>query len=487
MNSPADLHFERATLLLQQRRPADAERELRASLALEPSSARSHAVLALCLATQDRLAEASAEADQAVGLGPDQPFGHYVRGYVLYQRNRPDEAAPAAEQAVALDPYNADHWWLVGAIALNRRNWPAALAAAERGLEVDPEHAGCVNLRAMALVNLGRREEAGAAIGAALARDPDNAVTHANRGWGLLHEGKPTEAMGHFREALRLDPNLEWARAGIVESLKAKNVVYRLMLRYFLWTARLSSQAQWGITVGGFVGYQMLARVVADNPAAGLFVWPILVAYIAFALGTWLADPLFNLLLRTSKFGRLALSRRQTWASNVLGGLLLLAAAAVAVGLVTRSGMLGAAPPVLEGGIAQQAGWVDGFGWYALAMTFGLLTVPAMACFRLAPGWPTRAMVIGTIVLAAAGLSSSAGWFVADRLVAQADAEILASTKRMAQGLVELGTLPPEPAAAVDRLGDTMAVVRGLRQFFVVGFIASQFAFNYLRSVNPKK
>jgi len=35
-------------------------------------------------------------------------------------------------------------------------------------------------------------------------------------------------------------------------------------------------------------------------------IYGLLVAYMAFALLTWLADPLFNLLLRFSRFGRLA-------------------------------------------------------------------------------------------------------------------------------------------------------------------------------------
>jgi tetratricopeptide (TPR) repeat protein len=457
--TPADRHLDRATLLYQQRRYADAERELRAALALDPAAPRPHAVLALVLANQEKFAEASAEADAAVGAGPDLAFAHYVRGFVLYQRNRYDEATPAAAQAVALDPYDADYRWLVGAIAMSRRDWPAALAAADEGLAAEPEHPGCTNLRAIALVNLGRRAEAGAAIGAALAKDPDNAVTHANQGWALLHEGKPTEAMTHFREALRLDPNLEWARAGIVEALKAKNVVYRLMLRYFLWSARLGSQAQWGIMVGGYLGYRFLSDLAGRNPAAAPYIRPLLVAYAAFAIGTWLADPLFNLLLRFNRFGRLALSKRQTWASNVLAALLLLAGAALAVGLAGVGGGDGDAAGGGAGGGSTAGG--GGFGWFVLALVFALLTVPAMGCFRLSPGWPTKVMVLATAALAAVGLSSAVGWFVVDRLVDQSD--------------------DAEPVR------DALAVVRGLQQAFVIGFIASQFGYNYLRGVEPKK
>ena len=430
-----DRHHDRALLLFQQRRYPDAERELRAALAQDPDDPRLHALLALCLSQQNRLTDASAEADQAVGLGPDMPFTHYVRGTILHDRHRLDEAEPAARQAIALDPNNPEFRWLLGAILFDRRNWAGALETADAGLAADAEHAGCVNLRAMALVKLGRKVEAGAAIDDALARDPDNPATHANRGWTLLHQGEHRRALDHFREALRLDPNMEWARAGIVEALKARHLVYRVMLRYFLWTASLSAQAQWFILIGGYVGYQILRQVSASNPAIAPFTMPLIIGYVVFAVMTWLADPLFNLMLRLSRFGRLALSKRQTWASNVLG-LLLLAA--------VTSAIFGVA-----GG---------GYPCYLLAALFGLLTVPASGCFRLAPGWPTMVMVAGTCVLAAVGFTVAGLSFVIDR-----------------SGPDDLGVLPLARTA------------RDLSNAFLWGFLISQFGYSYLRGIQPPR
>ena len=117
---------------------------------------------------------------------------------------------------------------------------PRPSTAAERGLAIDPEHNVCTNLRAMALVQLGRKDEAAETLGSALANDPENALTHANQGWALLHQGDHQRALEHFREALRIDPELEWAQAGIVEALKAQYLIYRLMLRFFLWMGRQS-------------------------------------------------------------------------------------------------------------------------------------------------------------------------------------------------------------------------------------------------------
>src|SRR3954453_19947186 len=107
--------YQRALILQQQRRYADAERELRQALAQDPHDARMHAVLALALNAQQRFREATDEAQAAVGLAPDEAFGHYALAKVLFDRNRFQEAAFVINEAVRLDAYNADHFALLWA------------------------------------------------------------------------------------------------------------------------------------------------------------------------------------------------------------------------------------------------------------------------------------------------------------------------------------------------------------------------------------
>ncbi|HEX4795750.1 MAG TPA: tetratricopeptide repeat protein [Humisphaera sp.] len=368
----------RAMILHEHRRYADAERELRQGLAMEPSHSGAHAMLALCLAEQDRLAEATEEAAAAIHSAPDDPFTHYAMAHVLFKRNHVEEAIAAISQAIALNPYNPAYFALLSALQFEKRQWPAALAAAKKGLEVDPEHDRCVNLRAMALVKLGRRDEAGATINSALQRDPENATTHANQGWTLLHAGKPKEAMLHFREALRLEPDLDWARAGIVEALKAHNIIYRVMLAYFLWMARLGQRAQWGIIVGGYVGYRLLQNLVANQPSLGPLLWPLIIAYMVFAVMTWLADPLFNLLLRLHPLGRHALSRVQTMAANCIGLLLAASLVCICLGLSTANAT-----------------------FLALGIGLAVMLIPVSGTFKVPAGWPRVVLTLYTCALAA--------------------------------------------------------------------------------------
>jgi Flp pilus assembly protein TadD len=370
----------RAQILQQQRRHADAANELRQALTGDPHDAVAHAMLAVSLLELDQLKEATAEAQHAVGLAPDEPFAHYALAFVLFKRGWLDEARNAAAEAVRLESFNPNHFALLSAIEMERRNWPAALEHAEDALEIDPDHDWATNLRAMALVKLGRRDEAELAMGDALARDPENAYSHANQGWTLLHRGDHKAARVHFREALRLDPTMDWARAGMVESLKSGFPPYRYLLLFWLWMARLSGRAQWGVILGAWFGYQVVKNIARQNPAAATFLWPVMIVYVAFVVMTWLAYPLLNLMLRLHRDGRYALSREQVIQSNVIG--ILLAIFLLAIALLVGTGI-------------EQ--------FILLMAVSGLLVMPVAALFAAPKGWPRNVMLGVTIALAAIG------------------------------------------------------------------------------------
>jgi tetratricopeptide (TPR) repeat protein len=378
-------HLARASLLVDRRRYDLAETELMAELASDPDSSTAHALLAVCLGERGDLERATDEARRAIAAGPDDALAHRAHAHVLRKRNRFDEALQAAEEAVRLEPANASNHALVGSIQLARSRWSEALDAAGRGLAEDPGSLECTNIRATALVQLGRRAEANATLQGALARDPARPETHANRGWALLHEGDAAKALEHFREALRLDPTNAFARAGIVEALKARYWIYALILGYFLWMSRLGAQTRWGIVVGGYIGYRALLSVAESNPGLGPWIWPILAAYIAFAVMTWIAGPLFSLVLRLNRFGRLALSREQTVASSWIGAFLALTVACALVAIFAK-------------------GDVSALGLIA-ALTFGPAVIPLSGTFACPRGWPrtVMALVTGGLVLGRLG------------------------------------------------------------------------------------
>jgi tetratricopeptide (TPR) repeat protein len=316
-------HLQRGEMLFSQGRLDLAEKELRQAIAAEPNDGTAYSYLAICLANREQWQEATETAQRGVGLDPDSAYAHYALASVLQDRNMYPQARASVAEALRLDPHRPAYWAMRGHLDLQQNRNKDAVEAAERGLELDPEDESCINVRAIALTNLGKRAEAGAAIAESLANNPLNAQTHANMGWTLLHQGKPKEASEHFREALRLKPDLEWARAGIAEAMKARNPVYRLFLAYFLFMARIPSNVQWGILIGGYIGYRVLNSVAKNNPSLSPYLTPLVVAYFAFAIGTIVAIPLFNLLLLTDRFGRHTLSTSQKVGAGVFGFMLL--------------------------------------------------------------------------------------------------------------------------------------------------------------------
>jgi hypothetical protein len=250
----------------------------------------------------------------------------------------------------------------------------------------------------------------------------------------MLEHNEPKKAREHFREALRLNPENEWARQGIVEALKARNIIYALMLRYFLAMSKLSRQAQWGIIVAGYFGNRILGAIARNNPNLAPYILPIQILYVCFAVLTWMASPLFNLMLRVNRFGRLALSREQTVASNWIGSCLLLALLAL-------------------------AGWfLAGFKgpWLLVALVFGLLLLPLAGTFKCYPGWPRNVMAGYTGFMALTGIAAITLF-----------------------ALASLG--PREQAHQLADVGGNSLTL------FLIGAIASTWVANFLGMQRPKR
>ncbi len=398
--------LQRANLLFQQERYSDAADAARQHLASMPEDAAAHRLLALCLVNQGQLQPATEHAQQAIALNPTDPYSHYALAVVLLRRKHLPEALAAVQRAISIDPGFVEGYALVAQIRLSQNRWQEAFEAANQGLSLDPDDTTCLNLRAMAEVKLGRSKDAAATLNDTLHRNPDNAWAHANQGWVSLEQGNPKQAAQHFKEALRLDPNLDWARAGVVEALKARNPIYRWLLLYFLWMAKFSGQARFAILIGGYFGYRFALNAADKNPNLAPFLWPLIVAYIIFALLTWLGSPLMNLLLRLHPLGRYALSDDQRRGANLTAVLLLLPCIVLVTGLALGSpfGQYGLAALLvlllaLPGSAIYECdeGWPRNVAWLVLA-GLGLLASPAVLALTLSPEFLPK-ILMGFVVL----------------------------------------------------------------------------------------
>ncbi|WP_158088782.1 tetratricopeptide repeat protein [Thermoactinospora rubra] len=293
---------ERARVLLELRRHADAERELRGALALDPQHARAHALLAIALAEQRMLPEAVDEAREAVRLAPDHWFSHYAAGRVYHRAHRPGDALAAARAALALVPEHAPSWELLARVHIQAGQWPQAADAARRGLAVDPERATLAGLLALALTALGDAAQARAAAARAVRLDPESALAHLAYGRAALAFGDPGEAARAFREVLRLDPGIDQARDLLVAALKQRNPLYRGLRR---------------LRGRFFGGWWMALLLPAVPPLVAVLV---LIALLHWA--AWVAEAFATLRLARARSTRLLLDGVEARVAGLCCGLL---------------------------------------------------------------------------------------------------------------------------------------------------------------------
>jgi hypothetical protein len=97
----------------------------------------------------------------------------------------------------------------------------------------------------------------------------------------------------------------------LLEALKARNPVYRVMLAYFLWMGRISQKAQWAFVVGVVFGNNLVRNLAKTRPDLLVVVVPLQVLFYAFLYLSWTAIPMFNFTLLFDRFGRQVLTQRE--------------------------------------------------------------------------------------------------------------------------------------------------------------------------------
>lgn len=347
-------------------------------LLLESSGdATLHAARALLLLDLGRRTEAADAAARGTALDPEHPFAHFARGEVALGRGEVREAIDSALIAQRLAP-DYDEAALLEARARTRiGHWDRVGAICEAILARNPEHEGAAFLLTIAQESRNQGPLSPERWNALAERFPLNAWARAGRAWTRLQGDDPGAAEAEFRQALTIDPSLAWARQGLVIALKARNPVYRLLLRWFIYLHRIPRRTRNFLAIGGVLGYNFVRRLAAQSPELKPVLVPLLVAYVAFVVLSWLADPLLNLLLMARKDSRRYLDRDDRMSGTLVGACL---AAAVLLGLA-----------------GAFTGWE---GAFLSALGIGFTSFTVSAAFHEAEG-PRRTRFLGMAVLAA--------------------------------------------------------------------------------------
>ncbi len=285
--------YERARLLAEQGRYNLAMEEASAYLAEHPNSSRGHTLLSFCHSQKDEHQKAVDQAQQALGLAPDDDFCHFALARAHYYGSNLKEAEAAIATALNIDPDDPDYHAQAAMVFHEQRKFDKALNSAKTGLRLDPNNSTCRNMQVITLLETNGISEAEKIVDQALRLTPDSAFAHTAQGWVSLHHGKGAIAREAFREALRIKPDSQWARQGMMEALKAKNLFYRWVLRYDLWLKGL----------GGKQRMLLIGVLIFIPPLRGLYLL-ILIPGIAI-------KAIASLMLRFDPYGKLLLDSNE--------------------------------------------------------------------------------------------------------------------------------------------------------------------------------
>ncbi|NNT72895.1 tetratricopeptide repeat protein [Flavobacterium sp. IMCC34852] len=268
---------------------------------------------------KEQYQEADQLIDKSIALYPDAGFYYYFKACIKLASEKYSEVEPLLMTAIEIDPEEADFRAKLAQFKLLKKDFEMALHYADEALALDPENILGLNIRSTALMKLGRKEESHETITGALREDPENSFTHSNYGWNLLEKGEHNKALEHFREALKSNPNNEYAQGGMVEALKAKNIIYRGYLKYAFFMQNLSGKNQWIFIIGFYVVQKVLRTMANTNTTLQPYLTPIVFLLAVFAFSTWVIVPISNLLFRINPYGKYMLDKDEIKSSNFVG------------------------------------------------------------------------------------------------------------------------------------------------------------------------
>ncbi len=316
--SDFEQQLQHAQIFYDQGRYDRAVELLYTALSSDPENPTILYLLATSLFQLDELDEAQKHAETLLSILPDASEALILLGNIAIGRHKPKIAEKYARQAQEWDPDDPAVHALLAQSYVMRKKWKEAIDAAEAGLREDPDHEVCLNLRSFALNQRGEFTAAQDDIERSLELDPDDPYTHANAGWSHLRRGNNREARTHFTEALRLDPDNEWAREGLIESIKTTNIFYRYFFRFLLFVESIPTGTLIIILIGTVMLRKFLIDIAENSPLlalpANLIVWGIFGLFMMLMI----SQPISNAAIMLHPLGRLALSIRERIQSFIL-------------------------------------------------------------------------------------------------------------------------------------------------------------------------
>lgn len=301
-------NYTRGIQLFELGRFMDALPYLEKAIGEDSNKFESKYYLALSYFNIDEFEKSKEITNSLLSENAENEYVHFLLSQIYFNQNNFEKALHYIDISINLNPTDADFFGQKSYIKLHKKQFEEALKLANDGLNLEPNNKLCLNARVQALTKLNRKDEATNTIENLLEKDPENAYSHANVGWSNLETGNNKKALEHFKEALSLDPNFDYAREGMSTALKSKNFFYNLYLKYALWIDKKSSKQQWIFIIGLYLVYRYSVKFIS-NTEYSFLIYPIVILYLFFALGTWIMESLSNSILIFDNYGKYLLNK----------------------------------------------------------------------------------------------------------------------------------------------------------------------------------
>ena len=205
-------HYHAGLLYLEKYNEAEASRELKAALALNPNAACVHAALARLAVQNYELGAAQQAVDRALELNPVELEAHLARGDILLANFQAVEAIPVFQEACRLQPASEEAQGRLAAAYGVVDGLPRDLtdtrtgAAIDRAIARNP-HCGEFFASLASALDESRKFPAAARFyREAVTRMPQLISPHSELGIVMMRLGEEAEAKRTLDEAFRIDP-----------------------------------------------------------------------------------------------------------------------------------------------------------------------------------------------------------------------------------------------------------------------------------------
>jgi tetratricopeptide (TPR) repeat protein len=202
----AEAHLRLTSVLMRQRRPADAADAVRGLLRQFPGHLHGLYYLGAALAMQRQWKEAEAAYRQLISLQPGHAMAHNDLGNILSETDRLEDAAASYRRALAADSGFHQAALNLGAALLKQDKAGQAVCVLQDVLKAHPGLARAHTLLGNAFAGSGTPDEALVCYRRALALDSSQADAHAGSGAVFLRLGRNEEALTAFRQARQISP-----------------------------------------------------------------------------------------------------------------------------------------------------------------------------------------------------------------------------------------------------------------------------------------